>query len=244
MSSAIGQSDLQPSTFTEMYWDIHIGQHGSVSINKYMMGVHASAERDRVQGAASQKGMTVDKNAFTRASMGKVTPTDCTHILNLALDTGVVAERELQAWADRNLGVDCTGFVVAYMSTVGRISINDYNGGCSCPFLATRAKSNKAPDTESALIWSVDDLRVGDMIMWMTDKSIETRKPGHIALVSYIGSDLIYFDESSGAADNYDHHGPRHNHATWNGESNQADGRAISFGTARVTFVRPPLAFG
>lgn len=249
-ASDMGAVHFSPADMVELYWNIPAGD-GTVSINKYMIGVHATdasgQKRSVVQTAANKQGRHVDKNAFTRASMGKANPSDFEHILNLALETSQVKEANIQAWADQCLGVDCTGFAVAYYNEMGRINIDKYNGGASCPFLVGRAVKNKAPGLASALIWDQDDVRVGDMMVWMTDKMVETRSPGHIALISYtdIAPDTLFIAESSGASDGSGHSGPKHNRKSWGGVKKGPNGKYIEIdNTGKVLIVRPPANFG
>lgn len=116
---------FSPADLVELYWNVPAGDT-SVSINKYMIGdqrgTSKALQRQKVYDTALRKSLDVDRNAFTRSHMGKVSPSDCEHILGLALDTGVVKEVDIQDWADANLGVDCTGFAVAYYNELGRIN--------------------------------------------------------------------------------------------------------------------------
>lgn len=245
----IGSNALSPGDFVQMYWNVEAGD-SIVSINKYMIGDQRGSpkatQRNAVYNAALKQGRYVDKNAFTRSHMGKVSPSDCGHILNLALETGVVKEANIQSWADANLGVDCTGFAVAYFNEIGRIDIDKFNGGAGCHYLVGRALKNKAPGLASALIWDQDDVRVGDMVVWMTDKMVETRSPGHIALISYIDvvPETLLIAESSGASDGSGHFGPKHNRKLWGGPQKVGDSRHLVIeNTAKVIIVRPPASF-
>ena len=131
-----------PADWVDRYWNVPVGDT-TVSINKYVIGTHVSDEsgqkRQAVLLEAARKKLTVDKKAFNRANYGKTSPDDCAHILDLALRTGKATEATIQAWADKALGVDCTGFVVAYYNEMGRIDLNKYSGGASCrPLWALR----------------------------------------------------------------------------------------------------------
>ncbi|MBN9454847.1 MAG: hypothetical protein J0I42_23135 [Bosea sp.] len=242
----IANASPSPADWVDRYWNVPVGDT-TVSINKYMIGIHnadaGATKRNLVMQEAAKRKLAVDKKAFNRASMGKVSPDDCEHILNLALDTGKATEGTIQAWADQSLGVDCTGFVVAYYSELSRISLDKYSGGASCPFLVGAAKKGKPPGLPSALIWDFDDIRTGDMVVWMTDKMLETRKPGHIALVSYanVVPDAVLIAHSNGANDGSGHFGPKHGRLGWDGVKTGGNGKYIQVdGTGKVIVVRPP----
>ncbi len=221
----------------------------NVSLNKYMIGHHDSSERNAVQNTATTKRLSPMQAPFTRASNGKVSPADCEHILTMAVDSGVVKRERssIQAWADKNLGVDCTGFVVAYYDYIDLIDIGRYNGGASCFTLLNKAKHNNRPSDGGPLIWELDDVAVDDMILWMNDAQIETRSPGHIAVIYDIDYDLgiLYTAESNGANDGHGHYGPKITQRTWVGK-NQGNGpHYIQLGKSdKVIIVRPPAKFG
>ncbi|MFC5419292.1 hypothetical protein ACFPOB_06910 [Bosea eneae] len=249
-ASDIGNYHFQPGDMVEAYWNIQVDDD-YISINKYMIGIHNSdagaQKRKAVQQAAAKLNHRIDQKAFTRASMGKVTPGDCQHILTMAVRSGLVRPGDLQAWADQCLGVDCTGFVVAYYNEIGRINVDKYSGGASCPFLVGRAVKNKAPGLESALIWEQDQVRVGDMMVWMNSRMVETRAPGHIALISYVdvAPDTLFIAESSGASDGSGHYGPKHNRKSWEGVKSSGGAKYIQIDkTGKVLIVRPPAWFG
>jgi len=89
--------------------------------------------------------------AFNRAKIDKATPTDLEHILSLgvASDHFDKLKTTPQAWADANLGVDCTGFAIAYFDTLDSLSIDRgvYSGGVSCPWLLGIAREQKKSGT-------------------------------------------------------------------------------------------------
>jgi hypothetical protein len=236
--------------FVDDYMNLDVGSV-TVSLNKYMIGADYSSPkakaRQAVQWTAKQKGLSPDANAFARANCGKVSPDDCEHILGLALDCGLVKESELQAWADKNLGVDCTGFAVAYYDDIGLIDINKYNGGASCFALLNGAVNNNRPGDGGPLIWSLDDVEEDDMILWMTDARTETRSPGHISVVYDIDTDrnILSCAESNGANDGNGHFGPKLVDRTWGGEQKGNGGRYVLLGKSdKVIIVRPPSNFG
>ena len=248
-SNATAIISYSPADFVSRYHRIEI-RDVSISINKYMIGVHADDDgarrRNAVRAAADKKRLVVDKGAFLRASMGKVSPDDCEHILSLAVESGAVKEASLQDFADKALGLDCTGFVVAYFDAIGRIDIGKYSGGAGCHFLVDRA-FKAVPKGSTPLIWDANEARTGDMIVWMTSKRIETRKPGHIALIS--SSDVLpgalVIAESSGGSDGFGHSGPKNNTKTFDGVKEEGGARYISLnGKDKVIIVRPPPAFG
>ena len=78
-ASDIGNYHFQPGDMVEAYWNIQVDDD-YISINKYMIGIHNSdagaQKRKAVQQAAAKLNHRIDQKAFTRASMGKVTPGD------------------------------------------------------------------------------------------------------------------------------------------------------------------------
>lgn len=81
------------------------------------------------------------------------------------------------------------------------------------------------------------------MVVWMTDKMLETRKPGHIALVSYTNviPDALLIAHSNGANDGSGHFGPKHGRLGWDGVKSGGSGKYIQVdGTGKVIVVRPP----
>jgi hypothetical protein len=200
-----------------------------------------------VKFAALKKQLSPDAGAFARANCGKISPADCEHILTLAVETGVVQPNLVQAWADKNLGVDCTGFAVAYYDWLGLINIERYSGGISCPVLLNKAKHNHQPPGDSPLIWELDDVQEDDMVLWMNDAGKETRAPGHIAIVYDTSPDLgiLCTAESPGSNDGQGHRGPQLKQRTWNGRNKGgAPHYVLLDNTDEVLVVRPPAMFG
>src|SRR5271165_3674187 len=122
----IGETPMPADDFVNDYWEIDAGST-TISINKYLIGGRFAgagaaakvAQQQRIFSLATQKNLKPQTSVFGRARNGKVSPDDCSHILTLAIQTGAVKESELQKWADGNLGVDCTGFAVAYYDDIG-----------------------------------------------------------------------------------------------------------------------------
>lgn len=240
--------------FVNDYWEIDAGST-TISINKYLIGGRFAgtgaaakvAQQQRIFSLASQKNLKPQTSVFGRARNGKVSPDDCSHILTLAIQTGAVKESELQKWADDNLGVDCTGFAVAYYDDIGIMDIERYSGGASCPFLFDRAKKNHDASDKGPLIWSVDDVDTDDMILWMYDNGVESKSPGHIAIVYDVDEDhnILSCAESSDEDDGQGHRGPRLKDHLWGGEKSINGRRCIDLDHGgHVIIVRPPDQFG
>lgn len=241
--------------FVDWYMKIGVGisewATKTVSINKYMMGSDYSSDKARariaVQSAAKAKKLSPAGGAFSRSHAGKVSPSDCEHILTVAVDSGAVKLENVQAWADKNLGVDCTGFAVAYYDWLGRIDIEKYSGGASCFTLFNKARRNNRPADGGPLIWKLDDVRVDDMILWMNDAQVETRSPGHVALIYDVDADagVLYTAESNGANDGQGHYGPKLTERSWVGPHTGRGPRYVQLGKSdKVIIVRPPATFG
>jgi hypothetical protein len=146
-------ADDSADKFVEWYMKLEVGTSEwgttTVSLNKYMIGADTTSEkaqaRNAVLAAARKKQLSPTQGPFTRANNGKVSPADCEHILTMAVDSGAVKRENIQAWADKNLGVDCTGFAVAYYDWINLIDIEHYSGGASCFALLNKAKHNHRP---------------------------------------------------------------------------------------------------
>jgi hypothetical protein len=223
----------------------------TVSLNKYMIGADITSEKARARSAvlagAKAKQLAPRQGPFTRANNGKVSPEDCEHILSMAVQSGAVKRENLQAWADKNLGVDCTGFAVAYYDSLDLIDIERYSGGASCFALLNRAKHNHRPSDGGPLIWELEDVQADDMILWMNEAQVETRAPGHIALIYDIDTDaaVLHTAESNGANDGHGHYGPKITKRSWGGLRSRSGPRYIQLGKFdRVIIVRPPPKFG
>jgi hypothetical protein len=236
--------------FVDRYMNLDVGST-TVSLDKYAIGADFTSDKAKaraaVQQVAKNNGLSPDPKAFARANNGKVSPDDCEHILDMALQSGVVKEGNLQAWADKNLGVDCTGFAVAYYDDLGLIDIDRYVGGASCFALLNGAVNNNRPSDGGPLIWSLDDVGVDDMILWMTEAKTETRSPGHVAVIYDFDTDLgvLYCAESNGANDGNGHFGPKITERKWVGEHNGQGGHFVKLRKSdRVIIVRPPPSFG
>jgi hypothetical protein len=241
--------------FVDWYMNLEVGESewpsSTISLNKYMIGYDGTSAkaqaRSAVFSAAKKKGLSPQEGPFARANCGKVSPSDCEHILAMAVDSSVLKQENAQAWANKNLGVDCTGFAVAYYDWLGLIDIERYRGGASCFILLNKAKKNNRPPDGGPLLWKIDDVQEDDMILWMNDAQVETRSPGHIALIYDVDYDLgiLYTAESNGADDGEGHYGPKITERKWVGPNSGGGPRYVQLGKSdKVIIVRPPAAFG
>jgi hypothetical protein len=246
--------DFTADGFVDRYMNLEIGSSEwptRVSLNKYMTGADYTSPkaqaRAAVRSAAIRKQLGPKDSAFARANCGKVSPDDCEHILTLAVDSGVVKPENIQSWADRNLGVDCTGFAVAFYDVLGLIDIEKYSGGASCFTFVNKAKHNHRPPGESPLIWELADVQASDMILWMNDAQVETRSPGHIAIIYYVDyqQGILSTAESNGSDDGKGHYGPKISERIWNGRNPGSGPHSLQLGKSdKVIIVRPPPMFG
>jgi hypothetical protein len=250
MSTNFDASDL-----VEWYWGIPIPGGGNVSINKYLIN-HPSTELTRKQTsiaslytAASGSGLSPRAAPFGRAKIGKATPEDFEHILGVGSDSGYFEKLKTtpQQWADSNLGVDCTGFAVAYFDALDRLAIGKgvYSGGVSCPWLLGTARKNNSSGDSDVLIWDFDDIEQDDIILWMYASGKESRSPGHISIIYDVDSatNLLYCAESNGSADKSAHSGPRYTERVWGGAKGSGGGKYIELDKGAVIIVRPPTRF-
>jgi hypothetical protein len=125
----------------------------TVACNKYLIATQGNiadirARPANVIAAIQKSGATFDSGAAVRLSNGKASPGDMEDLLSSAVEANALPQdpRALQRWADANLGVDCTGFVVAFLVEIGVLGWNaTLNGGLSCPYIYTNiAKLNWA----------------------------------------------------------------------------------------------------
>jgi hypothetical protein len=245
---------MASDTFAKRYWALQVavpnGAPVTVSCNKYLISPYTGAtgdwvavvqaKQDRIralQQKAQAKKLSVRPNSFTRALYGKGTPQDLEHVLGMAAATGT-AGSALQTWADNNLGVDCTGFVVAYFDSLGWMDADKYLGGTGCDtFYDMARRLNKT----GFIIWNIDDVQPDDIIVWMYANGQETKHPGHISLVyNKVGNSLMC-GESNGGGDGQGHSGPRLQTRQWNGETGSGGQRRLKMDQWGVIVIR---AFG
>jgi hypothetical protein len=220
---------MDAGDFVDRYWNLSVEADmpnapfsANVSINKYLIATQGNIDQIRanqwaVISTARQKGSTIDDGVAARLRNGKGSPDDMELILSAGVESGALKadERALQRWADQNLGVDCTGFVIAYLVEIGALKWNGtLNGGASCPWIYQNiAKMNwnlnkYAPEPE---IWKLDNLQADDIILWMkSGGGPETKSPGHISLVLDVGDAGVNCAESNGSSDEDGHSGPRY----------------------------------
>jgi hypothetical protein len=236
----------------QWYWDIPVERDANVSINKYLIN-HASTalttKQTNVQNlysAALVRKLSPRMAAFSRAKIGKATPTDLGHILSLgvASDHFDKLKTTPQAWADANLGVDCTGFAIAYFDTLDSLSIDKgvYSGGVSCPWLLGTARKQKKPGTGEVLVWDIADVSEDDIILWMYANGKESRSPGHISIVYDVdaSTNTLYCAESNGSVDRSGHAGPRYTQRSWGGVKGSGAGQYIELDKGAVVIIHPP----
>jgi hypothetical protein len=239
----------------QWYWGIPIPGGGDVSINKYLIN-HPSTELTRKQTsiaslytAAAASRLSPRSAPFGRAKIGKATTQDFEHILGLGVDSGHFEKLKTtpQQWADSNLGVDCTGFAVAYFDVLDRLAIDKgvYSGGVSCPWLLSTARKYKSPGASDVLIWDLGDVEQDDIILWMYASGKESRSPGHISVICDTDSstNILYCAESNGSADKSGHSGPRYTERVWGGTKGSGGGKYIELDKGAVIIVRPPTRF-
>jgi hypothetical protein len=220
---------MSASDFVERYWNLSVDADlpnmpfsAKVSINKYLIATQSNisvvqSNQAAVIGKIRQSGALFDAGMKTRLALGKGSPDDMEFLLGSAVEAGALKAdaRALQQWADANLGVDCTGFVIAYLVDIGVLSWNStLNGGAGCPWIyVTVAKKNWQTNKYALTpeIWNTDDMQEDDIILWMkSGGGPETRRPGHISLVVDASASGVECAESSGEPDGAGHSGPRH----------------------------------
>ncbi len=219
---------MNASDFVDRYWNLSVDAdmpnapfHADISINKYLIATQKNigdirSHQSAVIAKIRQKGIAFDGGAAARLANGKGSPDDMELILSAGVESGALKADQpaLQHWADANLGVDCTGFVIAYLVEIGVLQWNStLNGGAGCPWIYQNiGKKNwqlrKYADEPE--IWKTSDIRADDIIMWMkSGGGPETRSPGHISLVVDVDSAGVDCAESNGAEDGEGHWGPR-----------------------------------
>jgi hypothetical protein len=221
---------MDASDFVERYWSLSVEADmpnapfkASVSVNKYLIATQKNIDTIRanqwaVVSKVRQQGDTsIDDGVAARLRNGKGSPDDMELLLSAGVEAGALKpdQSALQRWADANLGVDCTGFVIAYLVELGVLQWNaTLNGGASCPWIyQTIAKANwqHTKYADQPEIWKVGDMQTDDLILWMqSGGGPETKHPGHISVIYTVGSDgSLECAESSGADDGQGHTGPQ-----------------------------------
>ena len=220
---------MDASEFVQRYWSLSVEAdmpgapfNATVSVNKYLIATQKNIETIRanqwaVISKVRQKGNTsIDDGIVARLRNGKASPDDMELLLSAGVETGALKadESALRRWADANLGVDCTGFVIAYLVEIGVLEWNaTLNGGASCPWIyQTIAKTNwqHTKYADQPELWNVGDMQADDLILWMkSGGGPETKWPGHISVIYDKDSSGLQCAESSGADDGDGHTGPQ-----------------------------------
>jgi hypothetical protein len=248
---------MAADSFVRWYWSLDvIATHpnaGSVqftvSCNKYLMNVQNDAVSQKqaniraVMSAAQARRIGVHRGAFARVIVGKGHPEDMEHVLRTGVSSGALGgtQRAVQQWADENLGVDCTGFASNYFLDVVRpTGAQVTNIGCSY----YRRQSVLCNGAADAFIWDFDQVRPDDVILRMQQSGVETRHPGHIAVIyetsNENGTRYLLCAESSGQAERHDplHKGPKISRHAWGDPVGTQGNRRLNMGNG-VVVVRP-----
>jgi hypothetical protein len=158
----------------------------SVKLNKYFMMNWTAGTDQAAQYAAVTAGSS--KVAWFRqhqerirtAAMGKGSPEDYALALQWAVYSNHIqgpSQATTQAFFDREMGIDCSGFVTNYLIANGKKSNSSSiqrNTSAASYFSAAQAVNNPG------------QVRQGDLLVFMLGNSVLT-SPGHVAVVeSYI----------------------------------------------------------
>jgi hypothetical protein len=219
---------VDASEFVDRYWNLSVEADmpgapftATVSINKYLIATQSNIDQIRanqwaVISRARAAGITITDGVLARLRNGKGSPDDMELVLGAGVEAGALAadQQALQNWADANLGVDCTGFVIAYLVEIGVLSWNGtLNGGAGCPWIYQHIARHNwvlnryADETE---IWDTDDMQQDDIILWMkSGGGPETKFPGHISIIVDSGDSGFDCAESPGSDDGDGHRGPQ-----------------------------------
>jgi hypothetical protein len=219
---------MDASDFVDRYWNLSVEAdmpnapfNATVSINKYLIATQHNIAQIRanqlsVISKARQKGIAIDNGAVARLQNGKGSPDDMELVLGAGVESGALKadQQALQNWADANLGVDCTGFVIAYLVEIGVLEWNaTLNGGAGCPWIYQNiAKKNWHVNkyADQPELWDLDDIQEDDIILWMkSGGGPETKSPGHILVVVDVDHAGVDCAESNGSDDGDGHSGPR-----------------------------------
>lgn len=262
---------MSADDFVDDYWNLDVsGTHPTagpvrffISCNKYFMNMAKPKDYDTnpksqaaydavtkkqahvgaILAAAQGKRMVVSPSTFLKVEVGKGSPDDMEDVLCTGIETGVLSadQAKVQSWADTYLGVDCTGFVGNYFEdSISSTGMPIANIGCYWWY--NLAIKNNGGKKDEALIWDFDEVAEDDVLLWMNEAGVETKKPGHIAVV-YDSQDrgdskVLLVAESSGASDGKGHTGPRLNEKIWGPIQGAAGQRTIRIGEG-VIIVRP-----
>jgi len=216
------------SDFVDHYWNLSVEAdmpnapfNTTVSINKYLIATQHNISQIRanqmaVISKARQKGIAIDAGLTARLGNGKGSPDDMELVLGAGVESGALKadQQALQRWADANLGVDCTGFVIAYLVEIGALEWNaTLNGGASCPWIYEKiAKKNWMVNkyADQPELWDLDAIQQDDIILRMrSGGGPKTKSPGHISVIVDVGHAGVECAESNGSDDGNGHSGPR-----------------------------------
>jgi hypothetical protein len=217
---------MNASDFVSRYWNLEVQAdmpggpfRTNVSINKYLIATqHSIGKIQENQQAVFAKipHGALDHGQIVRIKNGKASPDDLETFLGLAIESGALKANDtaIQQWADANLGVDCTGFAIAYLVEIGALEWDaTLSGGASCPWIYSMVAKKNWLHTRYAAqpeLWSLDDIQPNDLILWMqSDGGPETKKPGHISVVVNVSPAGVECAESNGSPDENGHSGPR-----------------------------------
>ncbi len=200
---------MSPFAWEDWYHHIKIGycygdaidhsQVFEVDIRKYLMGLSSQNEGWTVASQAKEQlrkkkipNAYVDEEAIRAAYTGKGSPSDLNHALECAVLAGQV-ERErdaMQKYADKWLGVDCSGLVSSYLVHVGAIPKPKW-------YLPAYVK----PDL-SNLRRSLDDVQPADIVIWYDVRNRAevkgTQGVGHVVLIAAVMGNMLFTVESRG----------------------------------------------
>ena len=151
--------------------------------------------------APGPKYFVINPVAFARVMVGKGSPAEMEHVLEVGLACGRIkpTRKDVTEFVDNYFGVDCTGFVCAYFRTIGKmpdVSTNspDNPVNVGCRYFYDKAKAL------NQIIWDYNEMRTGDVMVWMLADGTETRKPGHISMIHLrTSANVLYCSESNGS---------------------------------------------
>lgn len=124
---------MRPQEWARAYSNVAVrlsdSDYETVGIRKYLMGMRSWNEYMNVLGKvnslkAKPGWFRLNVQALNRSYTGKGSPDDLAHALDCAVLGGVVPKNpaSLQSYADKFLGVDCTGFTSSWLVSAGKLS--------------------------------------------------------------------------------------------------------------------------
>jgi hypothetical protein len=145
-----------------------------VELKKYFINTNDASSNSPLVAANSDPWFQANKARIRTAVAGKGSPKDYEIALEWAVRKNLVAGNQtaLQTYSDKNMGIDCSGFVENYLASNGKCAAPSYS---ACSPAASFYNAAQAINDPS-------QVRHGDLLVWMTGNAVK-QNPGHVAVL-------------------------------------------------------------